>query len=381
MTTLFEPLQVGAITLRHRVVMAPLTRTRAVANENGVESVPTPIMAMYYGQRASEGGLIVSEATPVCPEGRPSAHVPCIYDPLHVERWRAVTDAVHAKDGFIFMQLWHVGASSHSLFDPKRRPPPSSASYKLDAPEINTPEGPKPREVTRMLTTEEIPELIQQFVDGAKRAIEAGFDGVEIHGANGYILDQFINDNINNQRTDQYGGSVENRVRLPVEVATAVAAAIGADRTGIRFSPFGSFQGMKDSDPVNTWSTLLKQLNPLKLAYVHLVEPRIAGGWDSSNAPDPEQINLKPFRDAYDGVLIVAGGHTAESAAAVVKEGRGDAVAFGRYFISNPDLPARVKHGHPFTPYNRSTFYTATEVGYTDYKSWEEQQQEGEATA
>ncbi|KAH9083018.1 hypothetical protein Ae201684P_013921 [Aphanomyces euteiches] len=215
MTTLFEPLQVGAITLRHRVVMAPLTRTRAVANENGVESVPTPIMAMYYGQRASEGGLIVSEATPVCPEGRPSAHVPC----------------------------------------------------------------------------------------------------------------------------------------------------------------------MKDSDPVNTWSTLLKQLNPLKLAYVHLVEPRIAGGWDSSNAPDPEQINLKPFRDAYDGVLIVAGGHTAESAAAVVKEGRGDAVAFGRYFISNPDLPARVKHGHPFTPYNRSTFYTATEVGYTDYKSWEEQQQEGEATA
>ncbi|KAF0691981.1 Aste57867_16887 [Aphanomyces stellatus] len=372
---LFEPLRVGAFALKHRVVMAPLTRYRAAAHEAGDESVPTAIMATYYGQRASSGGLIVSEASPICPEGRPNIAAPAIYTRLHVERWRAVTDAVHAKGGFIVQQLWHVGGSSHSLFDPKGRAPPSSASFQMEGNPVNTPEGPKPRQVTRMLSTDEVQELIQQYVDAAKRAIEAGFDGVEIHGANGYILDQFINDQINNQRTDQYGGSLENRIRLPVEVAAAVAAAIGADRTGIRFSPYGSFQGMKDSNPVATWSALLEKLNPLELAYVHLVEPRIAGGWDATVAPDADVINLKPFREVYRGVLIVAGGHTAESGAAAVGNGQADAVAYGRYFISNPDLPARIQHGHAFTPYNRATFYTPDGVGYTDYKTWNEEHQ------
>ncbi|ETV70672.1 hypothetical protein H257_13780 [Aphanomyces astaci] len=372
-TQLFEPLQVGSITLQHRVVMAPLTRYRAHALEDGVENVPSAIMATYYGQRASKGGLIISEASPICPEGRPNIRAPSIYDPLHVAKWRAVTDAVHAKEGFIFMQLWHVGGSSHSLFDPQGRAPPSSASFQMEGNPVNTPEGPKPRQVTRMLSTAEVHDLIAQYVRASKLAIEAGFDGVEIHGANGYILDQFINDQINTQRTDQYGGSLENRVRLPVEVAAAVAAAIGADKTAIRFSPFGSFQGMSDSDPVKTWSTLLKLLSPLRLAYVHLVEPRIAGGWDAGDAPDPTVINLTPFRAAYDGVLIVAGGHSAESGADVVASGGGDAVAYGRYFISNPDLPSRIKHGHPFTPYVRELFYTEGEVGYTDYKTWDEQ--------
>ncbi|CAK4091687.1 unnamed protein product [Aphanomyces euteiches] len=346
MASLFDPLTVGSLSLSHRVVLAPLTRYRASAVENGVESVPTDIMVKYYGQRASPGGLLISEASPICPEGRPNILAPAIFDPLHVERWRPVTEAVHAKGGYIFLQMWHSTL--------------------------------KDRETSRMLTTEEIPGVIQQYVDAAKRAIEAGFDGVEIHGANSYLLDQFINDQINIQRTDQYGGSLENRLRLPVEVATAVAAAIGPERTGIRFSPFGSIGGKRDSDPVTTWSTLLRKLNPLKLAFVHLVEPRIMGDYDGQNAPDPAVVNLKPFREAYDGVLIAAGGHTPETARASVASGETDAIAFGRHFISNPDLPSRIQHDRPLTPYIRETFYTPGEVGYTDYKTWDEQQQEAQ---
>ncbi|KAI9352551.1 oxo-phytodienoic acid reductase [Zopfochytrium polystomum] len=231
-----------------------------------------------------------------------------------------------------------------------------------------------------MLTTEEIPALIQQYVRAAELAIEAGFDGVEIHGANGYLVDQFINDNVNNQRTDAYGGDAEGRVRLAVEVVKAVADAIGADRTGIRLSPYGTFQGMGDSNPVATWCALLERLNPLGIAFVHLVEPRIAGGWDAAVAPDEEAVNLRPFRQAYKGTLIVAGGLTAESAEAKVKAGEADVAAFGRYFISNPDLPYRIQHDLPFTPYNRPTFYTDGEVGYTDYPTWLEQKQQHAAT-
>ncbi|CAK4732834.1 unnamed protein product [Aphanomyces euteiches] len=378
MASLFDPLTVGSLSLSHRVVLAPLTRYRASAVENGVESVPTDIMVKYYGQRASPGGLLISEASPICPEGRPNILAPAIFDPLHVERWRPVTEAVHAKGGYIFLQMWHVGAWSHSAFDSQGRPPPSSAEFKIKTTQVNTRDGLKDRETSRMLTTEEIPGVIQQYVDAAKRAIEAGFDGVEIHGANSYLLDQFINDQINIQRTDQYGGSLENRLRLPVEVATAVAAAIGPERTGIRFSPFGSIGGKRDSDPVTTWSTLLRKLNPLKLAFVHLVEPRIMGDYDGQNAPDPAVVNLKPFREAYDGVLIAAGGHTPETARASVASGETDAIAFGRHFISNPDLPSRIQHDRPLTPYIRETFYTPGEVGYTDYKTWDEQQQEAQ---
>ncbi|ETV99766.1 hypothetical protein H310_07818 [Aphanomyces invadans] len=371
--SLFEPLQVGDYTLSHRVVLAPLTRYRASALEGDEESVPTDIMAKYYGQRASHGGLLISEASPIAPEGRPSILAPSIYTSLHAARWKPVTDAVHAKGGFIFLQLWHVGAWSHSGLDTKGRPPASSAVFNMEPGTslFNTRDGLKPRDPqTRILTTDEIPELIQQYVRAAKLAIEAGFDGVEIHGANSYLLDQFISDHINSQRTDQYGGSLENRLRLPVEIATAVADAIGAGRTGIRFSPFVSIQGKQDSNPILTWTTLLKMLNPLHLAYVHLVEPRLPGSWD--RVPNPEELNLKPFREAYDGVLIVAGGHSADTADAAVKNGDADLVAFGRSFISNPDLPSRIQHGHPFSPYDRSTFYTPGEVGYTDYKTWEE---------
>ncbi|KAF0747642.1 hypothetical protein AaE_007647 [Aphanomyces astaci] len=379
---LFEPLQVGAVTLRHRVVLAPLTRYRASAVEGDDESIATDIMATYYGQRASPGGLLISEASPISPEGRPNILAPSIYTPLHAARWKPVTDAVHAKGGFIFLQMWHVGAWSHSGFDVKGRPPASSAEFDMEpgTGRFNTRDGLKPRDPkTRMLSTDEIAELIQQYVRAALLSIEAGFDGVEIHGANSYLLDQFISDHINTQRTDQYGGSLENRLRLPVEIATAVAAAIGADRTGIRFSPYVSIQGKQDSDPINTWTTLLKKLNPLNLAYVHLVEPRIPGSWD--RVPNPEELNLRPFREAYDGVLIVAGGHSAATAEAAVKRGDADLVAFGRDFISNPDLPSRIKHGHPFTPYDRTTFYTPGEVGYTDYKTWEQLQSDKHDTA
>ncbi|KAJ3326070.1 hypothetical protein HDU76_013032 [Blyttiomyces sp. JEL0837] len=366
---LFKSIKVGRYELKHRVVMAPLTRARGLATrEDGEENVPTDIMATYYGQRASEGGLLISEAAPICPEARPGVSIPSIYTDAHVEGWRKVTDAVHAKKGVIFCQLWHVGRNSHSHFDPKGRPPPSSASHPHHlGGNIMTPKGTFPREDSRALTTEEIPELIQQFVDASKRCIEAGFDGVEIHSANGYLLDQFINDNVNVNRTDQYGGSIENRTRLSLEVAKACSEAIGSDRVGIRFSPYGTFGGMGDSTPVQTWSYLIEQLNPLNLAYVHIVEPRIVGGWDSANPVD-EKLTLKPFREVYKGTLIVAGGFKPDTGAAAVESGAGDLVAYGRYFISNPDLPNRIKNGVELTPYNRATFYTPGPEGYTDYE-------------
>ncbi|OQS05741.1 NADH-dependent flavin oxidoreductase [Thraustotheca clavata] len=372
---LFKPLTVGRFHLKHRVVLAPLTRYRAEALD-GVESVPTDIMATYYGQRASEGGLLISEASPICPEGRPNILSPGIYNETQAEHWKPVTEAVHAKGGYIFLQMWHVGGSSHELIDPKGRPPPSSVARQFVGPPVNTPEGPKPRQVSRMLATEEVKELVQYYVRAAKLSIAAGFDGVEIHGANGYIIEQFINDRLNNERTDEYGGSLENRLRLAIEVTEAVVDAIGADRVGIRLSPFNACNGAVNSDPITTYTTLLEKLNPLHLAYVHLVEPRIAGGWDAEVIPDPDSINLSAFRKAYKGILIIAGSYVGETAEAALQNDQGDAVAFGRYFISNPDLPYRLQHNLPLTPYHRPTFYTKGEVGYTDYKTWLEEHPE-----
>ncbi|OQR82351.1 N-ethylmaleimide reductase [Achlya hypogyna] len=377
---LFTPLTVGRLTLQHRVVLAPLTRYRAAAHVGEDEGLPTPIMATYYAQRASAGALLISEASPICPEGRPNIAAPAIYSAAHVAGWRPITDAVHAKGAYIFLQMWHVGGSSHSDFDKLGRAPVSSVARQFQGPPVNTPSGPQPRQVSRMLSTDEVQDLISYYVRAAKLSIEAGFDGVEIHGANGYVLEQFLNDTLNNERTDQYGGSLENRIRLVVEVVAAVVAAIGADRVGLRLSPFSAINGAYNSDPIGTYSALLEKLNDFQLAYVHLVEPRIAGGWDAEVAPDPNVVNLKPFRAVYTGVLIVAGGYLGDTAEAVIKSGQADAVAFGRYFISNPDLPYRLQHNKPLTPYNRATFYTKDEVGYTDYKTWLEEQEEPATT-
>ncbi|KAI9339548.1 putative NADH-dependent flavin oxidoreductase [Zopfochytrium polystomum] len=298
---LFQPIQVGRYHLKHRVAMAPLTRIRATVRNDltpAEENVPTALMATYYGQRATKGGLIIAEATVVCPEGRPRTTVPGVYTDAQVEGWRAVTGAVHAKGGVVFLQLWHVGRLSHSSYDPLGRPPPSSSTVRASGKVTTRTQGPIDREVPRMLKSEEIPLLIQQFVRAAERAIEAGFDGVEIHGANGYIVDQFINDSVNCERSDAYGGDAAGRVRLAIQIVAAVAEAIGADRTAIRLSP------------------------PLDIAFVHLVQPRVKG----------EDVSLRPFRQAYTGTLIVADGLTAESAEALVKNGEADLAAFGRYY-------------------------------------------------
>ncbi|KAI8847360.1 NADH:flavin oxidoreductase/NADH oxidase [Chytridium lagenaria] len=355
---LFEPIKVGRYLLKHRIVLAPLTRARGEDNE------ATDRMVTYYEQRASDGGLLISEGTPISAEARVALSIPSIYKDSHVESWKKVTDAVHKKGGIIFAQLWHVGRSSHSAFNPKGLPPPSSAPVPKTGM-AGTPTGPQPYEVPRAITREEIHEIIQDYVEAGKNSIAAGFDGVEIHSANGYLLDQFINDNINVGRTDEYGGTVENRVRFSFQVAEALAKAIGGGRVGIRLSPWSNFQGMGDSDPITTWSTLLKQLNKLDLAFVHLVEARIDGASDS--AQDTTEKSLKPFREAYKGLMITAGGFLPDSAESVIAKKDADLVAFGRYFISNPDLPYRIQHGIPLTPYDRSTFYTNDETGYTDY--------------
>ncbi|EQC30783.1 hypothetical protein SDRG_11544 [Saprolegnia diclina VS20] len=232
-------------------------------------------MPTYYAQRTSPGGLLISEATPICPESRPNIAAPGIYSARHVAAWRPITDAVHANGGFIFLQMWHVGGSSHPVFDKEGRAPPSSAAVQFLGPPANTPNGPQPRVVSRMLSTDEVQELISFYVRAATLSIEAGFGGVKIHGANGYILEQFLNDTLNSQRNEQYGGSLENRIRLAVEVTKAVVAAFGADCVGIRVRRRLLINGAYNSDPIGTYSALLEQLNPLGLAYAHLVEPRI----------------------------------------------------------------------------------------------------------
>ncbi|KAJ3103378.1 hypothetical protein HDU97_010216 [Phlyctochytrium planicorne] len=362
-TALFTPIRLGGakggIELQHRVAMAPLTRARGNNNQT------TDIMVPYYAQRASKGGLLITEGVHISPESRTSIKVPGIYEPEMIEGWKKITE-VNLND------LRHVGRSSHSSYDPKGRPPGSSSATKKDG-NVNGLEGPTPAEVPRELTEEEIQQVINDYAQAAKNAVAAGCDGIEIHSANGYLLDQFINDNIN-FRTDKYGGSAENRVRFSYEVAKACADAIGSNRVGIRLSPYSVFQGMGDSDRVNTYSTLLKQLNELDLAFVHLVESRVDGASDSTE--DKGARTLRPFREAYQGVLISAGGFLPESAEAYVADKEADIIAFGRYFISNPDLPYRILKRIPLTPYDRSTFYTNDEKGYTDYPAAEVQHNE-----
>ncbi|KAJ3028954.1 UNVERIFIED_CONTAM: hypothetical protein HDU68_000481 [Siphonaria sp. JEL0065] len=384
--SLFKPLAVGRFQLEHRIVLAPLTRSRGTERDSdGNESLANELMvtyfdcnknqnqlnrkqATYYAQRTTQGGLLISEASPICPEGRFSILTPSLYSSEHIRQWNATTTAVHEKGGFIFAQLWHLGMHSRPHLDPLNRSPAAPSEFNRESD--GTP--------TRALTLQEISDTINLYVQAAKNAIEAGFDGVEIHGANGYLVDQFLNDNIN-KRSDSYGSTtLENKCRFATQVTKAVADAIGADRTGIRLSPWNKFGGMNDSDPIKTWSYLLESLNPLGLAYVHLVEPRVAGAGDSSVEFDAKVVNLSEFRKVWKGVLIVAGGYLPDSAENAVDKGRADLVAFGRYFISNPDLVYRIKEGLPFTKYDRPTFQVGGETGYIDYKTWAEGRKQGE---
>ncbi|WP_459572944.1 alkene reductase [Cupriavidus sp. 8B] len=359
--SLFSSIQVGRYELAHRVVMAPLTRMRA-----GQGSVPNDLAPAYYGQRATGGGLIIAEATQVTPSGQGYPATPGIHSAAQVEGWKKVTDAVHAKGGLIFLQLWHTGRSSHSSFQPNGELPVAPSAIAIEGHSTLTPEWKRvPYETPRALELAEIPKLIESYREGARNAMAAGFDGVELHGANGYLIEQFLHSR-SNRRTDSYGGSIENRARLLLEVTVALIEIWGADRVGVRLSPFGTYNDVGDDDPIALYSYVLTQLDELDIAYAHLIEARDGAGMeiDAPQAVD----RLRPF---WHKTLILAGGFTAESADDAIRSGRADAVAFGRQFIANPDLPHRLKAGASLNAYDRSTFYGEGAAGYIDYPALE----------
>ncbi|PBK85284.1 FMN-linked oxidoreductase [Armillaria gallica] len=357
---LFQPIKIGNITLNHRIVLAPLTRYKST--EKG--HVPyTSVMKDYYSQRGSDPGtLLITEATFIAQKAGGYKYIPGLWTQEQLDAWKEVTDAVHAKGSFIFAQLWAIGRTAE-LSDLRDEDPSlefvAASSIKLS----DSPESPRP------LTLDEIHEYPKLYAQAAANAVfKAGFDGVEIHGANGYLIDQFLQD-VTNNRTDAYGGSIENRARFALEVIDAVVDAVGAHRTGLRMSPWSTFQEMRMDDPVPTFSYLVTKIGQRHpdLAYLHVVEPRVSGTITRDDVGAHESNDF--IRELWaPRPLISAGGYKREEAMKVADE-KGDLVAFGRYFISNPDLPKKLKKDLPFTPYNRPTFYLRGEVaeGYTDY--------------
>jgi N-ethylmaleimide reductase len=361
---LFSPLKVGPYQLKHRAMMAPLTRMRAAKPS----LAPRALNVDYYAQRATPGGLIVAEASPVLNTAFGHAGVPGIYTDEQVAGWRKVVDAVHARGAFIFLQLWHVGRVSHSSFQPGGALPvaPSAVAITGDLTAATADGKGAAYETPRALETEEVAGIVAAFRKAAKNALAAGFDGVEVHGANGYLVEQFLQSR-SNLRTDRYGGSIENRVRFLMEVTQAAVDVWGASRVGVRLSPYGIANGSGEPDPMPLYTHAIQSLNALGLAYLHFIEPRSSGAGRAEvnwqNVPSAMVL----FRPIWKGVLITAGGFVGATAEAAIAEGHADAIAFGRIFIANPDLPRRLQHGFPLTPYNRATFYGGEEKGYTDY--------------
>lgn len=349
--TLFSPYTLGSLELKNRFVMSPMTRSRAVEGR-----VPNPLAAEYYAQRAG-AGLIITEATQVSPQGIGYVRTPGIHSPEQVAGWKKITDAVHKAGGKIFLQLWHVGRISHSDFHDGR--PPVSASAIAAVGQTWTEQGQKDYSTPRALDASELPGIVEDFRKGAQNAKDAGFDGVEIHGANGYLLDQFTRDG-SNQRTDNYGGSLANRLRFPLEVVDAVVSVWGADRVGYRLSPYFEGHSMSDSNPLATFSQLVDELNKRKLGYIHVVD-----GAKASQRISPA------LREIFDGTYIVAEGFVHETASEAIMRGEADLVAFGKPFISNPDLPSRYRNNAKLTEWDAATFYQGgpkgDAQGYTDY--------------
>jgi len=351
MTTLFSPIKVGALTAPNRIFMAPLTRCRADA-----EHVPTALMAEYYSQRAS-AGLLIAEATMAMAGNSAFWMEPGIHSTAQVAGWKLTTDAVHAAGGHIFLQIWHGGRACHPLLNGGAQPvAPSPIAIIGD--EVHTPEGKKPYVIPRELRDDELPGIVAGFAKAAENAKAAGFDGVEVHGANGYLLDQFLRDG-SNKRTGPYGGPVESRARLLLEVLAAVCKVWGSDRVGLRLSPLNSYNSMIDSDPVGLATWLARRLNDFDLAYLHLMR----GDFFQQQQGDV----VTPVREYYKGVLIGNMGYTADEAQSAIAAGKLDAVAFGTGFLANPDLPARIKAGAPLNKVDPATFYTPGPAGYTDY--------------
>ena len=351
-SNLFSPVEVGPLLLRNRVVMAPLTRSRA-----GPANVPNQLNALYYAQRAS-AGLIISEATQISPQGQGYISTPGIYSAEQIEGWKCVTRAVHVAGGRIVLQLWHVGRISHPSFQPGGAAPVAPSAIRPRG-QAFTAKGFEPIPTPRALETAEIPAIVEQYAQAARNALMAGFDGVEVHAANGYLIDQFLRDQTN-KRTDRYGGSIANRSRFLFDVVDAVSTAVGAERTGVRISPQNTQNDIADSDPQTLFNYVAEQLSGKGLAYLHIIEG------DTSGLPVPP-FDYQNLKHLFGGLVIANNGFDKLRANKAIAEGRADLVAFGKPFIANPDLVIRLLLDAPLMPVNRETLYGGAEQGYTDY--------------
>lgn len=367
MNALFQPIKLGDLTLRNRIALPPLTRCRSSQPGN----IPNEMMATYYRQRAS-AGFMVSEGAQIEPRGQGYAWTPGIHSDAQVEGWRKVTNAVHEEGGIIFCQLWHVGRVSHTSFQPGNQAPIAPSAITANNVKVFIETGPQTGELTapsmpRELSTTEVKELVMLYRQAAQNAKRAGFDGVELHSANGYLLNQFLSEQTNH-RTDEYGGSLTNRLRFLKEVTEAVVSVFGANRVGVRFAPLfettneeRAYIGMVESDPHNTYIQAASMLNEIGIAYLSIAEA------DWENCQELPISFRQGLRDAFSGILMYAGKYTAQKAEKILTEGYGDIFGFGRPFIANPDLPERILHGYTLNQVNDSTLYGGDEHGYTDY--------------
>ena len=361
-SVLLTPFDLRGLLLKNRVVLAPLTRSRA-----GERRLPNALMAEYYGQRAS-AGLLITEATVISKQGIGWLNSPGIYTDEQAEAWKEVVDAVHARSTPIFLQLWHCGRASHSSFHDPRELPVAPSAIKIEGEFIHTPLGKEPFETPRALETDEIPAIVEDYRRAAARAASAGFDGVEIHAANGYLIDQFLQSKTN-QRTDRYGGTVENRYRFLDEVVRAVLRVLPPGRVGVHLAPNGSFNAMGSPDFRETFFYVAKCLNQYRLAYLHVLDG-LAFGFHELGPP----MASEEFRKVFEGPLMANCGYTQETAEVSIQSGHADLVSFGRPFISNPDLVERFTHGWPLNPpADMQVWYAFDEAGYTDFPRYREE--------
>lgn len=362
--SLFSPCQVAGRRLANRIVMAPMTRSRA--RDDGT---PTALMATYYAQRA-EAGMIVSEGTNISAQGQGFLNTPGIFAAEHVAGWRLVTDTVHARGSVIFLQLWHVGRIGH----PDNMRPglhPVAPSALVHPRTVVTRNGQQPVPVPAVLTLDEVRQVIADYASAARKAIEAGCDGIEIHAANGYLPSQFLHES-SNHRTDEFGGSIPNRIRFLLEATQACAAAVGAERVAVRLTPFSAFNGATSPDEADLYAELIPALAKLRLAYLHAVRAEVSGNVTVAESERHKVADVLGFvRPLWPHTLMAAGNYTAAGATAAVRDGQADLVAFGRDFIANPDLVSRFRMGHPLAPRNPQEWYGSGAEGYSDYPRWE----------